>query len=302
MTERWIRKHTSPLDGTLVAVTGTTGGLGRELCGRLAALGASLLLLDRNSERSAAFRQELLSNFPTANVRCIRLDLEDSASVFSAAEILEKEPIDVFVHNAGAYSIPRNITDAGYDNVFQINYVSPYYLIRRLLPRLRARNGRVIVVGSIAHRYSRTDPADLDFSKRKRASLVYGNAKRHLMFSMYELFAREGTVHLAVTHPGICFTNITAHYPKVVFALIKHPMKLLFMKPKKAALSILAGAFDSCRRDEWIGPSCLDIWGLPKKKALPPLSEEERREIAAAAEAVYERMECLHHGERLPNR
>ena len=48
---------------------------------------------------------------------------------------------------------------------------------------------------------------DIDFSTRKQASKVYGNAKRYLMFSLYELFKNEDKASLAVTHPGISFTN-----------------------------------------------------------------------------------------------
>ena len=46
---------------------------------------------------------------------------------------------------------------------------------------------------------------------------------------MFSLFALDDP-HIAVTHPGITQTNITAHYPKLIFAVIKNPMKLIFMK------------------------------------------------------------------------
>ena len=97
----------------------------------------------------------------------------------------------------------------------------------------------------------------------------------------------ETDAHLAVTHPGITFTNITAHYPKAIFWVIKHPMKVIFMKPARAALSILSGVFSDTSEGEWIGPMCFDVWGLPKKKALRSCTQEERRRIAEIAETVY---------------
>lgn len=148
-----------------------------------------------------------------------------------------------------------------------------------------------MVVGSIAHDYSRSDSHDVDFHTRARASLVYGNAKRYLMFSLYELFRGESEVSLSVTHPGITFTNITAHYPKLIFALIKHPMKVIFMKPRRACLSVLLGVFEACGDCEWIGPRWFDVWGLPKKKVLRTVTEEEQREIGVCAEKIYERLE-----------
>ena len=48
----WLKENTASLRGKTVALTGSTGGLGRELANYLASLGATLVLLDRNRERS----------------------------------------------------------------------------------------------------------------------------------------------------------------------------------------------------------------------------------------------------------
>ncbi len=285
--EKWFSDNTEKLTGKTVAVTGTTGGLGRELCLMLAALGASLILVDRNKEKSERFKSELKLRFPEISVDTVNAELEDIASVSAACKELKKRSVDIFIHNAGAYSIPRHKTSVGFDNLFTINFVSPYYIIKELLPDLSKRGGRVIAVGSIAHSYSKSDPCDIDFSSRKKASLVYGNAKRYLMFSLFELFKDEKNVSLSIVHPGITFTNITAHYPKVIFALIKHPMKVIFMKPKKASLSIVKGLFEKTEYFEWIGPSLLNVWGCPKKKRLKTVSREESAEIFERAEKIY---------------
>jgi len=280
----WLATQHIDLSGKTVAITGSTGGIGRELCRLLLKAGAVLIMLDRSPERSAALRASLKAEFPNAALQHVRLSLDDMTSVKAACEALKRLPIDVLIHNAGAYSIPRYTTPEGYDNVFTINAMAPYYITKALLPQLRERGGRVIVVGSIAHRYSKADPADVDFSTRSRASLVYGNAKRHVMFSLYELFREESQVALSVCHPGITLTNITAHYPKWIFALIKHPMKVIFMSPRKAALSILLGCVQSCGYHEWIGPWAFDVWGLPKKRTLNSCTADESRRIYQAME------------------
>jgi short-subunit dehydrogenase len=115
--DKWLERNTASLAGKTVAVTGTTGGLGKELCRYLCALGASLILIDRSAARSEAFRDELTAEFG-ASVRCINLDLEDVAAVKRVGEELKASRIDVFIHNAGAYSIPRHKCATGYDNVF----------------------------------------------------------------------------------------------------------------------------------------------------------------------------------------
>lgn len=287
--KKWLLENTESLAGKKVAVTGTTGGIGKELCIYLAKLGARLILCDRNFERSSAFRKELEKEYNAA-VKCLTLDLSDMNSTKKATkELLQEEP-DVFIHNAGAYSIPRYVCDTGFDNVFQINFVSPYYMIKELLPILRGKSGRVVVVGSIAHNYSKADFRDTDFHTRKAASKVYGNAKRFLMFSLFELFKNERKASLSVTHPGITFTNITAHYPKLIFAIIKHPMKIIFMKPKKAALSILRGVFEKTGYHEWIGPRIFNIWGYPRKSRLKTCPDSESQKIFESAESIFKQI------------
>ena len=195
---RWLEKNASSLSGKLVAITGSTGGLGLELCRHLASLGANLLLLNRNPARTESQRKELLALLPTLSVESLVVDMEDADSVRAVTEQLKGYPIDALILNAGAYSIPRKTCKTGYDNVFQINFVSPYYMVRELMPHLRARGARVVAVGSIAHNYSKIDPRDVDFSTYAAASKVYGNAKRHLMYALSELFRSEDSARLAV--------------------------------------------------------------------------------------------------------
>lgn len=288
---KWFDKNTCSLCGKTIAMTGCTGGIGNELCRHLLRLGARLILIDRNKERSLQLREQLRLEFENADVTGLIADLEDICSVREACDRLIEMNVDIFIHNAGAYSIPRHKCSTGYDNVFQINFVSPYYMIKRLLPHLRERVGKVIVVGSIAHNYSVTDADDIDFSTRKQASLVYGNAKRYLMFALHELFKNESNVKLAVAHPGITFTNITAHYPKLIFAIIKEPMKIIFMKPKKASLSMVKAVFEDCDYCEWIGPKMFDVWGLPSKKVLKTCSVDERKRIYVIAEDILAKIQ-----------
>lgn len=288
--EKWLKANTAPLTGKTVAITGSTGGLGQEICDYLAFLGANLVLLDRNPDKSRALQEKLQAKYTAVKIHRIRLDLEQTDLVKAVTEKLCTLPIDILILNAGAYSIPRHKCATGLDNVFQINFLSPYYIARELLPFLRRRDGKVVAVSSIAHNYSRTDKNDIDFSTRKQASLVYGNAKRYLTFSLYGLTAGE---NLSITHPGITFTNITAHYPKFIFALIKHPMKIIFMSPKKAALSIIKGIFEPCRNNEWIGPRLFNIWGLPQKQRFNTCKEEEYAEICKTADMLYCKMKEL---------
>ena len=281
----WMDKNTASLGGKTVAISGATGGIGQELCRLLARLGADILLLDRNQTKSKELETALRSEFPLIRIMRIPLDLEDMECVRAVARKLEQEPPDVLILNAGIYQVPRHRCSTGLDNVFQVNFAAPYYLVRTLLPTLQAREGKIVAVGSIAHTNSPTDPSDIDFSRREKSSLVYGNSKRFLMYALYGLF--NGSPGLAVTHPGITLTNISAHHPPLIFKLIKVPMKIIFMHPHKASLSILRGVFENCGKYEWIGPRWFDIWGLPRKRQLNSCTPEEAAWIFETAERIF---------------
>ena len=288
--KKFLSRYPS-LSGKTVVLSGSTGGIGVCLARYLSLLGARLLLLDRNREKAEALKRKLLCEFPSVEIKLLTADLTNETSVARAADLLSGEPIDFLILNAGAYKIPRKVCKSGYNNVFLINYASPFYLVNRLLPTLKAQNGRVIAVGSIAHRYSKTDPEDTDFSSRRADSLLYGNAKRRLMFSLYSLFRNEEDATLSVVHPGITLTNITNHFPKLVFALIKYPMKVIFMPPKNACLSIIEGLFSECKTGEWIGPRVFDIWGSPKKRKLK-ISRDEMARVAEDSARVLEKYQA----------
>ena len=67
-------------------------------------------------------------------------------------------------------------------------------------------------------------------------------------------------------------------------------MKVIFMKPKKAALSILKGVFENTDYHEWIGPRFFDIWGYPRKNKLKTCSGVESQRIFESAENLYDKV------------
>lgn len=300
--EKWLKDNAESLKNKTVVVTGSTGGIGQELCKFLAQLDANLVLVGRNAEALELQKAELQSLNKEITIQYFQADFNNLADVDKLADFLLDKPLDVLIHNAGAYAVPRKFSDVGYDNVFQINFLSPYYLTNKLIPTLEKANApRVVVVGSIAHTYDKFNSEDVDFRFNKKCNKVYGNSKRFLMFAFHEWFKEmNGKIKLSVVHPGITFTNITNHYPKFIYALIKYPMKLIFMKPKKASLNLIKGVFTPTEYGTWIGPRTFNIWGLPKKKKLKiPANEskliygEAQKVLANAEERLKNNKETL---------
>ncbi len=286
---KFLEKYEGALVGKTVVMTGCTGGIGKELCRYILALGGSLLMVDRNPEKARLLEQKLIAQMPNSKIKRITADMQDISSVLAACEAIEAEKPDILIHNAGAYKIPREISSSGYDNVFTINFISSYVLTRRLINTV----GRVVVVGSIAHNYSKTDGNDIDFRSRSASSLVYGNAKRYLMYSHFELLKNRPEVSLSVTHPGITLTGITAHFPPWLYVFIKPLMRVVFIKPECAALSILSGLFADTEPYSWIGPRFFGIWGAPKKVKLKTAKAHEIEKIAKNASEIYKFVEKM---------
>lgn len=283
----WLLKYGRSLQGKTVAITGATGGLGREICRGILTLQGNLLLLNRSREKTDFLTAELLQEFPMSNISFFPLDLADMDSVNSACEHLQKNPPDILLHNAGIYDVPRYFCATGLQNIFQVNFASPYYMTKLLLPCLREKHSHVAVVGSIAHTYSETDPEDMDFRRRKACPLLYGNSKRFLMFAFYALLRNEKDVTFSIGHPGITLTNISNHYPSWLFPLIRPFLRIFFMKPETASRGILYAVCHPIGALAWAGPKYFGIWGSPAAKPLKTCSPQENQSIFSMAEKMY---------------
>jgi len=277
------------LNGKTVAITGATGDIGRAWCHLLAKQGASLWLFDRDAQKSAQLQAELKAAFPDLILRRTSLDLTDRRSVDAACAALCATPPAMLIHNAGAFGIPRNVCDTGLDAVFQVNFAAPYDITRRVVPAMMAQGeARVVVVGSLAHRFCKTNSADRE-GKRWGTMRAYGNAKRHLMFAHYELAAREG-FELAVVHPGISPTTLFRHFPRWLQKLIRLPMKWLFISPAKAARVVAEGCRTTTPYHTWIGPRVCGIWGKPCLRKLSRRFYDESRAVGVFADELFERL------------
>jgi len=283
----WLKNNTNDLSGKTIAITGSTGGLANFLVENLAKLNANFIFINRSKEKTDKQINNLLKFYPNIKLEFIQCDLSNFENVESATKILKQRHIDILYLCAGAYNIPRYKTNLNYDNVFQINFISQYYIAKELLNNIKSRNEKIVAVSSIAHNYSKLDENDIDFSSRKKHSKVYGNAKRFLTFSLMELCKKEN-VDLSVVHPGVTLTEMTNHYPKAINWLVKLFIGLFCHSTKKATLSLIKGVFDSTSYHEWIGPPIFQVYGKPKKIKLHTCKATESKKIFEIAENIYQ--------------
>jgi 3-oxoacyl-[acyl-carrier protein] reductase len=136
--------------GRVALVTGGSGGIGAELCARLAAAGAAVAV-HYSSNREAAER--VAAGIERAAV--LEADLRDPAAPERLVDAAEAElgPVDVLAANAGL-SRPAPYEDvdaAAFDETLAVNLRAPFLLARRVLPGMRERGyGRILFTSSVA--------------------------------------------------------------------------------------------------------------------------------------------------------
>ena len=148
-----IKNHTRDLSDKVAAVTGTTSGTGYVCARELAKLGATVLLLNRESARSLASLSKLRGEVPDGNFEAITCDLQDFASVRNAIDAIKSkhDRLDILCNNAGVMALPDQATKDGYDVQMQTNCLSHFLLTRDLFPLLRkSDDARVVNHSSMA--------------------------------------------------------------------------------------------------------------------------------------------------------
>lgn len=290
--KKWLKENTKDLKNKTIVLTGSTGGLGQEIANFLGMLNANIILADRDFEKSSKLKESLLKKY-NISVKQIKLDLQNLDSVTNFITEVKKQNIDAIIHNAGVYNLPTN-DEQNYYTINKVNYLMPYYITKSLLPELKKSSlARVVVVGSIAYEYAKFNPCDPEYLMCKKPNKIYGNSKRCLIYSMFELFKNEKNVKLSIVQPGVTPTNITRHFPKFVRGIIKLPMKMVFNSPKKSSLCVIKGLFEDLNYNEWIGPKYFGVWGKPKKSSLKHISNEEILQIFQDAEENYNLIEKI---------
>ena len=148
-----LENHTQDMTGKVVIITGTTSGTGYVCAKEVAKKGATVVLLNRKSERAENAFQQLKTELPDGKFDLIICDLQSFESVRNAAESIKAkyEVVDVLVNNAGVMALPDQATPDGYDVQMQTNVLSHFLLTKELFPLLKKSDeGRIVNHSSMA--------------------------------------------------------------------------------------------------------------------------------------------------------
>ena len=154
--------YTIDLSGRVALITGASSGLGKQFAHTLANAGAAVVLAGRRVERLKDLRSEIEANGGDAHV--VGLDVTDVSSIRAAVAHAETEvgAIDILINNSGVSTTERlvDVTEDGYDFVFNTNTRGSFFVAQEVAKRMLARakgsapgtftGGRIVNIASAA--------------------------------------------------------------------------------------------------------------------------------------------------------
>jgi NAD(P)-dependent dehydrogenase (short-subunit alcohol dehydrogenase family) len=191
--------------GKVAVITGAGRGIGAAIAESLAKSGASIAILDLNTDALTQTKQTC-SSFG-GKVEAFGCDVTDSARVEEVLQQIERQlgPIDVLVNNAGIFD-QRPFMMSSFDGFWrqiEVNFKAPLMLIHAILPRMRDRGHGCII--NIASRSGTVDvPMTLGYVTSK-AALIRAT---HTLQKEMELDGLDPAIHMYALHPGGVKTNM----------------------------------------------------------------------------------------------
>lgn len=286
-----------------VVVTGANSGIGYQTALHFARAGAHVVMACRNMEKAGQAAHAIRGEVPDASIETLPLDVSELGSVREFARLFGEQvgEVDILINNAGVAALPLARNSVGHELQFATNYLGGFALTGALLPYFaKDRKGRIVNLGSLAHRFGKLNLDDLNWQKAAYDHWkAYANSKVAALSHAIELNRRlrkAGSNVLALAaHPGFANTEINQKSellrPKTAFKrwYTKHMAKVIPSAALAARSVIRAATADDVRGGEYIGPSgWFELGGDPGKARINPFAADAElaQQLWAASEAL----------------
>jgi 3-oxoacyl-[acyl-carrier protein] reductase len=202
MPEQPKKSLTANLSGQVAIVTGASRGLGKAIALELAANGARLACLARDSEKLAQTVGEITQAGGSAEA--FTCDVRDRPSVDRVVDQIAESwgRVDILVNNAGLTRdtlLPR-MSDAEWDDVITTNLTGAFLFARAVSRHMmRARYGRIINISSVAGIMG--NPGQTNYSASKAGLIGFTRSMSR------ELAGRKVTINAVA--PGFIESDMT---------------------------------------------------------------------------------------------
>ena len=236
-TEFVINMASQSFSGKTVMITGSGGGLGKEIAIAFLSAGANLVLCDIDQDRMLATYRELEEIYPDQIFNASWTDITDEDSVEKL--FLETPQLDILINNAGISDKFDPVGDLDkklWDKVLAVNLTGPFLTSKLAVQQMEGRGGGVIInIGSIAG------------SAGYRAGAAYTASKHGLLGLTKNIAAFYGKkgIRCNALMPGGMRTNIGEAFANGINvegqAIVRKTMAndVPLCDPKKIAATVL---------------------------------------------------------------
>jgi NAD(P)-dependent dehydrogenase (short-subunit alcohol dehydrogenase family) len=224
----------------VVVITGSNSGIGRVTATEIAKMGAQVVMVCRNKDKSEAVRDDINALTGLNNCDLFLCDISSKESVrqFGKAFRAKYDKVDVLINNAGLIAEKREVNEDGMELMIATNHLGYFLVTHEILPCLkRAASARIVNVASLAHRFSSFREDDMNCEHRRFISMQqYGLSKLcNILFSNY--LAKELTnsnITVNSLHPG----NIQSNFGKGgdgIWGFLIRNFGFVLISPEKGA-------------------------------------------------------------------
>ena len=274
------------MKGRTVLVTGANSGMGKATVAALADMGAKVVMLCRSQERGKQALDEIMQK-TGRDVSLMLCDLGsmDSIRDFAVRFRSEYGRLDVLINNAGVITLDRRETKDGLELQFGVNHIGHFMLTLLLLNLLKkSDDGRIVVVGSGAHKVGRIHFEDVNLKKYNVVRSYAQSKLANLLFTRElgrRLKEKEIPIVVNCAHPGAVATQMgvdrNTNFGKTMVGMLK-PFFLtpeagaktaVFLASKHAG-SVSGQYFYKCA----VAKSSKRSWNMEAAKKLFDMSEK----------------------------
>jgi len=288
----------SNLLGNFIIVTGSNTGIGKSTAFQLSRLGGNVILACRDEKRGKAAAEDINNQlklvssqrYPHAgegNAQFVKLDLGDLFSVAQFInEMKEKLPrVDILVNNAGLNT--GKLLPTGLQQLFQVNYLGHYLLVRGLKELLHSSEGenapkvaKIVNLSSVMHHTAQANFKRSAFNKftsweNSYQYSYYSDSKLYMSLLTLEMNMREAQRQQDTTTPHAAHSSASANAlptPRRILSVSANPgavdsdiwrnvpcqslfkamVQLVFLSPEQGAATSVAAAT--------MTESCFDVY------------------------------------------
>jgi NAD(P)-dependent dehydrogenase (short-subunit alcohol dehydrogenase family) len=228
------------MQGRICLITGGTNGIGKSTAQELARMGATVVIVGRDAQKTSRVVEEIRSATGNPTVDSLLADLSSQQAVRRLSSDFKRKysQLHVLLNNAGGTFMTRQLSVDGIEMTFALNHLAYFLLTNLLLDTLKSTApARIINISSDAHARGTIDFDNLQGERSYSSFGPYGNSKLANLLFTTELARRlEGTgVTVNALHPGLTSTGFGKNNPGLLMKIMGVVIPLIARSPEKGA-------------------------------------------------------------------